>query len=47
MKAVIAKKPGGPEVLQLVDIDQPLLEEGEVRIQVALRRFKWVEHIGY
>ena len=34
MKAVIAKKPGGPEVLQLVDIDEPILKKGEVKIQV-------------
>ena len=34
MKAVIAKKPGGPEVLQLVDIDQPQTQEGEVKIHV-------------
>ncbi|MCF6264872.1 MAG: zinc-binding dehydrogenase [Xanthomonadales bacterium] len=34
MKAVIAKKIGGPEVLQLVDIDQPVTQEGEVKIQV-------------
>ncbi|MCF6304953.1 MAG: zinc-binding dehydrogenase [Rhodobacteraceae bacterium] len=34
MKAVIAKKPGGPEVLQLVDIEQPVTQEGEVKIQV-------------
>lgn len=34
MKAVIAKNPGGPEVLQLVDIDQPETKEGEVKIRV-------------
>jgi NADPH:quinone reductase len=34
MKAVIAKQAGGPEVLQLVDIDQPLLKAGEVKIRV-------------
>ena len=34
MKAVIAKQPGGPEVLQLVDIDQPQTQQGEVKIHV-------------
>ena len=34
MKAVIAKQPGGPEVLQLVDIEQPVTQEGEVKIRV-------------
>lgn len=34
MKAVIAKQPGGPEVLQLVDIDQPQTQAGEVKIKV-------------
>lgn len=34
MKAVIAKQPGGPEVLQLVDIDQPVPQENEVKIRV-------------
>ncbi len=34
MKAVIAKKAGGPEVLQLVDIDQSATQEGEVKIRV-------------
>lgn len=34
MKAVIAKQPGGPEVLELVDIDQPELQTGEVKIRV-------------
>lgn len=34
MKAVIAKKPGGPEVLQIVDIDQPITQKGEVKIRV-------------
>lgn len=34
MKAVIAIKPGGPEVLQLADIDQPQVQKGEVKIRV-------------
>lgn len=34
MKAVIAKTTGGPEVLQLVDIDQPVAVAGEVKIRV-------------
>ncbi|VAW43917.1 putative zinc-dependent oxidoreductase [hydrothermal vent metagenome] len=34
MKAIIAKQPGGPEVLDLVDIDQPVAQEGEVTIRV-------------
>ncbi len=34
MKAIIAKQPGGPEVLELVDIDQPVTQEGEVKIRV-------------
>lgn len=34
MKAIIAKKPGGPEVLELVDIDQPVTQQGEIKIQV-------------
>jgi len=34
MKAIIAKQPGGPEVLELVDIDQPVAQEGEVKIRV-------------
>lgn len=34
MKAVIANQPGGPEVLQLVEVDPPELAQGEVRIKV-------------
>lgn len=34
MKAIIAKTPGGPEVLQMVDIDQPVTKENEVKIRV-------------
>lgn len=34
MRAVIAKKPGGPDVLELVDIDQPVTQKGEVKIRV-------------
>ncbi len=34
MKAVVAKEPGGPDVLQLVDIDQPATQEDEVKIRV-------------
>ena len=34
MKAVIAKERGGPEVLRLVDLDIPVLADGEVRINV-------------
>jgi len=34
MKAIIAKQPGGPEVLELVDIDQPKAQAGEVKIRV-------------
>ena len=34
MKAVIAKHPGGPEVLQLVDIDPPQPQSDEVKIRV-------------
>lgn len=34
MKAIIAKRPGGPEVLELVDIEQPVAQEGEVKIRV-------------
>jgi len=34
MKAVVAKKSGGPEVLQLVDIGQPETQQGEVKIRV-------------
>ena len=34
MKAVIANQPGGPEVLQLVDIDEPEVKAGEVKIRV-------------
>ena len=34
MKAVIATQPGGPEVLQLVDIDPPQPQQGEVIIHV-------------
>lgn len=34
MKAVIAKQSGGPEVLELVDIDEPQTQAGEVKIKV-------------
>lgn len=34
MKAIIANKAGGPEVLQFVDIDEPKGQEGEVKIKV-------------
>lgn len=36
MKAVIANQSGGPEVLQLVDIDQPQTQQGEVKIRVRV-----------
>jgi NADPH:quinone reductase-like Zn-dependent oxidoreductase len=34
MKAVIAKEPGGPEVLQVSEINEPQTKEGEVKIRV-------------
>jgi NADPH:quinone reductase len=34
MKAVIVKQAGGPEVLKLVDIDEPEVASGEVKIRV-------------
>lgn len=34
MRAVIAKQPGGPEVLELIDIDSPEVKSGEVSIRV-------------
>ena len=35
MKAVIAREPGGPEVLQVVERPVPPLHAGEVLIRVA------------
>jgi len=34
MKAIMVNKHGGPEVLNLVDIDEPTPQEGEVKIRV-------------
>lgn len=34
MRAVIARAPGGPEVLELVDLEAPVAQEGEVEIHV-------------
>ncbi len=34
MKAVVAKRPGGPEVLEIADIAEPTPQEGEVKIRV-------------
>jgi NADPH2:quinone reductase len=34
MRAVVAREPGGPEVLQLVEIEAPMAREGEVEIRV-------------
>lgn len=34
MKAIVANQPGGPEVLELVDIDQAETQAGEVKIRV-------------
>lgn len=35
MRAVIAREPGGPEVLEVVEVDTPDVGEGEVLVQVA------------
>ncbi|TNE51791.1 MAG: alcohol dehydrogenase [Deltaproteobacteria bacterium] len=34
MRAIVAQNPGGPEVLELVNIDPSVVQEGEVEIQV-------------
>lgn len=34
MKAIIASRPGGPEVLQIVNTDEPEVQRGEVKIKV-------------
>jgi len=34
MKAIVAKKAGGPEVLEFIDIDEPTVLSGEVKIKV-------------
>lgn len=39
MKAVLFHEVGGPEVLQLVEIDRPIPAAGEVRIRVAASAF--------
>jgi putative PIG3 family NAD(P)H quinone oxidoreductase len=35
MRAVIAREPGGPEVLELTDVPDPVAAEGEVLLRVA------------
>ncbi len=35
MKAVVAERPGGPEVLQVTDVPEPKPGPGEVRVRVA------------
>ena len=34
MKAIVATKYGGPEVLQMQEIDRPVLRSGEVLVKV-------------
>lgn len=34
MRGVIAKQPGGPEELAFVELDEPLLQKGEILIDV-------------
>ncbi|MDA0304143.1 MAG: zinc-binding dehydrogenase [Bacteroidetes bacterium] len=34
MKAVVAQSPGGPEALQIAEVDEPTLAAGEVKIRV-------------
>ena len=34
MKAIIASKPGGPEVLKIINTDEPEVQRGEVKIKV-------------
>jgi len=34
MKAIIASKPGGPEVLKIINIEEPQVQAGEVKIKV-------------
>ena len=34
MRAIIASKPGGPEVLETIDTTEPEVRDGEVKIRV-------------
>lgn len=34
MKAVVAARPGGPEVLKIIDTEEPEVQAGEVKIRV-------------
>ena len=31
MKAIVASKPGRPEALKIINIDEPVVQNGEVR----------------
>ena len=37
MKAIIASKPGGPEVLKIINTDEPEVQRGEVKITVGAK----------
>ena len=39
MKAIIASKPGGPEVLKIINTDEPEVQRGEVKM--ALQQLGW------
>lgn len=34
MKSIVASKPGGPETLKIINIDEPAVQKGEVKIKV-------------
>lgn len=49
MKAIVITKPGGPEVLQLQEVDDPIVKEDEVLIKVeatALNRADTLQRKG-
>lgn len=49
MKAIIIEKPGGPDVLQLREVDEPMPGHGEVRVRIratAINRADVVQRMG-
>ncbi len=45
MKAIVAARPGGPEVLEMIQLDAPVADEGEVEVRVQAFGLNRVESL--